>query len=89
MSQRFAYQVCRVNFGRVTFVNDAWQGAKVPEAERKEEHIQGCPAVAAFLQCAGAEGWELVAVSDSFFTAPKTPPQPTPFQVLYLKRPLA
>ncbi len=92
MSRQFEYLVCRVNFQRVTFVNDAWQGKDVPESERKDEVVQSCPAVWEYLQLAGSEGWELVSAVDSSFTAPKASAgtfkaaDPIPFQLLFLKR---
>ncbi len=92
MNMQFEYLVCRVNFQRVTFVNEAWQGKDVPESERKDDIIESCPAVWEYLQRAGSEGWELVSAVDSSIATPKAsatlfkPADQVPYQLLFLKR---
>ena len=95
MSRQFEYLVCRVNFQRVTFVNETWQGKDVPESERKDDVIQSCPTVWEYLQLAGSEGWELVSAVDSCIATPKAtasmfkPADQIPYQLLFLKREVA
>ncbi len=95
MSAAFEYQVCRVNFDRVTFVNGVWQGRDVPETQRKDADLQTCPAVWDYLQSAGQQGWELVSAAHSTYAAPRaatnplTPLEHIAFQMLYLKRAIA
>jgi hypothetical protein len=92
MGKSYEYQVCRVNFQRVTFVNDRWQGDDVPESQRKDADIQRCPALWDYLQDAGRQGWELVTVVNSSFTSPRVPEtegrpaEQVHFQLLFLKR---
>jgi hypothetical protein len=81
MAQGFDYQVCSVQYGRVTFVNGAWLGG-VPVTGDTSAALESCPNVWDYLREAGRDGWELVAVI--------THPQPQPEAVqdmLYLKRP--
>ncbi|HZT58081.1 MAG TPA: hypothetical protein VFA21_05575 [Pyrinomonadaceae bacterium] len=78
--QNYEYQVCSVQYGRVTFANGSWRGS-VPFTGDNEA-LSSCPNVWDFLQEAGREGWELVSVI--------THPQATPEAVLdmiYMKRP--
>jgi hypothetical protein len=92
MKRSFEYQVCRVNFNRVTFVNETWQGAEIPESKRKTEDVQSCPAVWDYLQRVGHEGWELVGAVGSSFASPEASPtvfrksEQIPYQLLFLKR---
>ena len=92
MRKRFEYQVCRVNFHRVTFVNETWQGVASAESERKTEDIQSCPAVWDYLQRVGQEGWELVGAVNASVASPEGPrtifknAEQVPYQFLFLKR---
>ena len=93
MSQ-FEYLVCRVNFQRVTFANDQWQGRLGPEAGRKDADIQSCPTLWEYLAKAGREGWELVSAVNSSIASnqhegimAKMADQ-TQYQMLFLKREL-
>ena len=79
--QAYEYQVCSVQYGRVTFVNGAWRGA-APIGADANASLETCPNVWDYLREAGRDGWELVAVV--------THPQPEREAVqdmLYLKRP--
>lgn len=79
--QSFEYQVCSVQYGRVTFVNGAWRGS-VQMSEDTSASLESCPNVWDYLQAAGRDGWELVSVISH--------PQPQAEAVqdmLYLKRP--
>ena len=79
--QSFEYQVCSVQYGRVTFVNGAWQGS-APIGEDTNASLESCPLVWDYLRAAGGEGWELVGTT--------THPQQQFDAVqdtLYLKRP--
>ena len=81
MAQSYDYQVCSVQYGRVTFVNGAWNGRSPMNADTSAS-LESCPNVWDFLLMAGRDGWELVAAI--------THPQPQPEAVqdtLYLKRP--
>ncbi|MDT5269324.1 MAG: hypothetical protein QOH49_1510 [Acidobacteriota bacterium] len=79
--QSFDYQVCSVQYGRVTFVNGAWRG-RTPMSEDTSTSLESCPNVWDYLQEAGRDGWELVAV------VTHQQPQPEAVQdTLYLKRP--
>lgn len=82
MTTRFQHQVCYSVLDRVTFANGVWQGANIPEAERRPEDIQACPLVWDYLQRAGADGWELVCVLETPNAAKGQPWVRT----LYLKR---
>lgn len=94
MRRQFEYQVCRVNYQRVTFVNDAWQGTAGPESARREADLQSCPVLWDYLQRAGRDGWELVSVVDSQLPSATPPsllthgPPPVAYQLLFLKREL-
>ena len=79
--QSFEYRVCSVQYGLVTFVDDAWQGGAT-HAEDTSAALESCPNVWDYLRRAGREGWELVSVVSH--------PQPQAEAVqdmLYLKRP--
>ena len=78
--QNYEYQVCSVQYGRVTFVNGAWRGSAPFTGEN--ESLASCPNVWDFLQEAGREGWELVSV----ITHPQTTPEAV-LDMIYLKRP--
>ena len=92
MKKQFEYQVCRVNFHRVTFVNETWQGTATPESKRKTEDIESCPAVWDYLQRMGHDGWELVGAVNASFASPEVPQtmfrnsEQIPYQLLFLKR---
>ena len=56
---RFEYLVVFVEHDRVVSANGHWQGEK----ERGEpEALESCPSLFPYLEDAGAQGWELVAV---------------------------
>jgi hypothetical protein len=79
--QSYDYQVCSVQYGRVTFVNGAWQGS-APIGEDTSASLESCPLVWDYLRAAGRDGWELVA------TTMQPQAQPDAVQnTLYLKRP--
>lgn len=48
---------------RVTFVNGHWQGLQVPEESNPAELYNSCPMVWEYLESAGRDGWELIAVT--------------------------
>jgi hypothetical protein len=79
---QFEYQVCQVQSAAVTFVNGVWQG-DVPMAQLNEpqEISDHCPKVWEYLNLAGQQGWELVAVSAEIFEHGR-------LELLYLKRPV-
>jgi hypothetical protein len=79
--QRYEYQVCSVQYGRVTFVNGAWHGS-VPMGEDTSAALESCPNVWDFLLEAGRDGWELV----SAITHPQSQAEAVQ-DMLYLKRP--
>ena len=82
--QTYEYRVCNAQYGRVTFVNAAWQG-RVPFGEGTDTNtlIESCPNVWEYLQQAGLDGWELVSVI-THVREKAADVQDT----LYLKRPL-
>ena len=64
MAHSYEYLVCLSQAGKVTFVNDEWQGRltgqqNVPEV--RQRMYDSCPDLSTFLRQAGSEGWELVA----------------------------
>ncbi len=63
MAKTFKYRVCQTQMARVTFVNGHWQGLQVPEESNPAELYNSCPMVWEYLESAGRDGWELVAVS--------------------------
>ena len=70
---RFEYLVVFVDNNRVLTANGHWQG-DVPQGE--EGDADSCPDKFAYLEQAGAQGWELVAVD----------PEGIGNAVLYFKR---
>jgi hypothetical protein len=79
--QNFEYQVCSVQYGRVTFANGAWQGT-VPMCADTNASLESCLNVWDYLQAAGRDGWELVSV----IAHPQAQPEAVQ-DMLYLKRP--
>ena len=79
--QNYEYQVCSVQYGRVTFVNGAWRGS-MAMGEDTSASLESCPNVWDYLQEAGRDGWELVSV----VTHPQERPDAA-VDMLYLKRP--
>jgi hypothetical protein len=79
--QRFEYQVCSVQYGRVTFVNGAWQGS-APIGTDTNASLESCPQLWDFLHAAGQDGWELVGT-----TTHQLSQTDTVQDTLYLKRP--
>jgi hypothetical protein len=80
--QSFEYQVCSAQYGHVTFVNNAWRGRiAFGSTEDTNTLIESCPEIWEFLQEAGRDGWELVAV---LTRQVKDGVQ----EVLYMKRPM-
>lgn len=56
---RFEYLVVYVEHDRVVSANGHWQG----EVERGQPgDVESCPSLFSYLEEAGAQGWELVAV---------------------------
>lgn len=81
--QNYEYQVCSAQYGRVTFVNGAWRGRlQMGSTEDTNALLESCPNVWDYLQEAGRDGWELVAV----VTHPQQR-QDAAQDMLYLKRP--
>jgi hypothetical protein len=81
--QNYEYQVCSVQYGRVTFVNGAWRGTVPLSVGDTNVALESCPNTWDYLQEAGRDGWELVAV----VTHPNQQQQNAPQDMLYLKRP--
>jgi hypothetical protein len=63
LAKSFKYRVCQTQMARVTFVNGHWQGLQIPEESNPAELYNSCPMVWDYLESAGRDGWELVAVS--------------------------
>ena len=63
MGKVFSYRVCQTEMARVSFVNGHWQGLQVSEHSTPTELYNSCPMVWEYLESAGRDGWELVAVS--------------------------
>jgi hypothetical protein len=63
VTKTFKYRVCQTQMARVTFVNGHWQGLQVPEQSNPAELYNSCPMVWEYLESAGRDGWELVAVA--------------------------
>jgi hypothetical protein len=64
VARGFEYLVCLSQAGKVTFVNNQWQGHATGNQdimEVRELMYDTCPDLSEFLQKAGREGWELVA----------------------------
>ncbi|HEX8115696.1 MAG TPA: hypothetical protein VF521_00365 [Pyrinomonadaceae bacterium] len=78
--QSFEYQVCSVQYGRVTFVNGQWRGS-VPFGTDTSAALESCPNVWDYLREAGRDGWELVSV----ISHPQTQAEAVQ-DMLYLKR---
>ena len=70
---RFEYLVANVRDGRVWSANDHWQGT-VPRGEPGGD--ASCPTLLEYLEEAGAQSWELVAVD----------PETEGTAILYFKR---
>lgn len=79
--QNFEYQVCSVQYGRVTFVNGAWHGS-APFSTDTSAALESCPNVWDYLREAGQAGWELVSV----VSHPQAQSEAVQ-DMLYLKRP--
>lgn len=79
--QGFEYQVCSVQYGRLTFVNGEWQGS-APISEDTNASLDSCPLVWDYLNTAGRDGWELVGTT----THPQLQHDAVQ-DTLYLKRP--
>ena len=80
--QNFEYQVCSAQYGHVTFVNKTWRGRiAFGSTEDTNALIESCPEIWEYLQEAGRDGWELVAV---LTRQVKDGVQ----EVLYMKRPM-
>ena len=79
--QNFEYQVCSVQYGRVTFVNGVWRGS-APFSADTNAALESCPNVWEYLSEAGREGWELVSV----ISHPQAQAEAVQ-DMLYLKRP--
>jgi hypothetical protein len=79
MPQRYEYQVCQVQWARVTYVNGAWAGGVAPAGDDHAAAVGSCTAVWDYLQEAGREGWELVGVLNQ-------PASGENLEKLYLKR---
>lgn len=61
MNTKFEYRVCQFQDGRIVFVNGVWQGS-LPMSSRTEG-LTSCPLIWDYLEAAGWDGWELVAVA--------------------------
>jgi len=70
---RFEYLVAHVRDGRVWSANDHWQGS---EEQGEPGADASCPSLLDYLEEAGAQSWELVAVD----------PETVGTAVLYFKR---
>jgi hypothetical protein len=81
--QNYEYQVCSVQYARVTFVNGAWRGTVPLSTGDTGAALESCPNVWDYLQEAGRDGWELVSV----VTHPNQQQQDAVQDMLYLKRP--
>lgn len=79
--QGYEYQVCSVQYGRVTFVNGAWHGSE-PFGGDTNKVLESCPNVWDFLREAGRDGWELVSV-----VTHAQERQDAVLDMMYLKRP--
>jgi len=73
---RYEYRVCQSQQSRVTFVNGEWFGRYPFDPEDPAGSMESCPWVWEYLEEAGLEGWELVAVEG----------QQTPATLLFLKK---
>jgi hypothetical protein len=59
----FEYRVCQAQFSRVTYVNGEWNGHVANTSANAQKALESCPQMWDYLKHAGAEGWELVAVT--------------------------
>lgn len=57
--KRFEYLVVSQDQGRIVTANGHWQG-DVPKGEPGD--LASCPDLLAYLEEAGAQGWDLVAI---------------------------
>ena len=60
------FQVCQVQTGRVTFVNNEWVGRVAPSVANQDAAYDSCPREADYLNAAGESGWILVSVLPRF-----------------------
>ena len=67
MAKVFKYRVCQTQMARVTFVNGRWQGLQVTDHSDQAELYNSCPMVWEYLESAGRDGWELVAVASQVY----------------------
>jgi hypothetical protein len=79
MARRFEYQVCNVQYGRVSFVNAEWRGSVPATGDDQDAALQSCPEVSEYLREAGYDGWELAAGVGQ-------QSEQISYQILYLKR---
>ena len=56
---RYEYLVVLMENDRIVTANGHWQGELERDADRAED---SCPSLFAYLEEAGAQGWELVAL---------------------------
>jgi hypothetical protein len=81
MTDAYEYQVCQVQEARVTWVNGVWAGDSRLKVHDLAASLESCCRVWTYLDQAGQEGWELVAVvSQSHQDAGSAT------QTMYLKR---
>ncbi|MFN2225980.1 MAG: hypothetical protein ACK2UY_06725 [Anaerolineae bacterium] len=80
MTTTFEYRVCLVQQSRVTFADGAWAGKVPQDQDNVQAAFSSCPAVWAYLDQAGAEGWDLVAANS------RAEPGGQGVEILYLKR---
>lgn len=77
---QYEYRVCQIQQARVTFVNNQWAGLVPHTNSDAQKALNSCPQVWDYLNQAGANGWELVAVTT------RTQEEGDVVDVLYLKR---
>lgn len=85
MGKTFSYRVCQTEMARVSFVNGRWQGLQVAEHSNPTELYNSCPMVWEYLESAGRDGWELVAVASQGDGSSGSSPSST---LLFLKKEL-
>lgn len=61
---RFSYRVVTVQDLRVTFINGEWNGSVKREDAEMATAFLSCPMIYEYLDATGADGWELVSVTD-------------------------
>jgi hypothetical protein len=76
---RYHYRVVLAQDQFVTFVNGEWNGSVDMNSVDGSTALSSCPKVHEYLQAAGADGWELVTVTEH-----RT--ESSLVQTLYLKR---